>query len=237
MSLRRRATRRRLEVGKLVDKVQMHFFLRISVFGSIPYYSETTTDTGILVWDNYTFLGSTAISSPSTWQIHRGSQTTSVIEGLSQSAPVDKEKLNYCANSSTANFDFEASYQFEDFWDIVEYSQSSWVPTSSGQSSATVETPASINSTNATTTVCSSGHSSTVPSITSKRQHSTGHYDEDSGRRKRRSDNITNGIDQEQSKFACPFRKHDPARYGIQRGWRICALSRWESIARVKFVF
>ncbi|TVY82020.1 Resistance to glucose repression protein [Lachnellula suecica] len=34
-------------------------------------------------------------------------------------------------------------------------------------------------------------------------------------------------------RFACPFRKHDPREYNIYNN-RVCALSHWESIARVK---
>ena len=37
------------------------------------------------------------------------------------------------------------------------------------------------------------------------------------------------------SRFACPFRKHDPGRYSMH-SHRVCALSSWDSIARVKYV-
>jgi hypothetical protein len=37
------------------------------------------------------------------------------------------------------------------------------------------------------------------------------------------------------ARFACPFRKHDPRQYNIYNN-RVCALSHWQSIARVKYV-
>lgn len=37
------------------------------------------------------------------------------------------------------------------------------------------------------------------------------------------------------NRFACPFRKHDARRYSMQ-SHRVCALSHWETIARVKYV-
>jgi hypothetical protein len=36
-------------------------------------------------------------------------------------------------------------------------------------------------------------------------------------------------------KLACPFRKHDPLKYNLQK-YSICALSSWSTIARVKYV-
>jgi hypothetical protein len=36
-------------------------------------------------------------------------------------------------------------------------------------------------------------------------------------------------------RLACPFRKHNPRKYGIQ-GWRSCALRHWKTVSRVKFV-
>jgi hypothetical protein len=35
-------------------------------------------------------------------------------------------------------------------------------------------------------------------------------------------------------KFACPYRKHNPRKYGVTGGWRPCALTPLETIARVK---
>jgi hypothetical protein len=36
-------------------------------------------------------------------------------------------------------------------------------------------------------------------------------------------------------KFACPYRKHAPHTYGIYN-YRSCALSHWETVARIKYV-
>jgi hypothetical protein len=44
------------------------------------------------------------------------------------------------------------------------------------------------------------------------------------------------GKDSEESiKFACPFRKHNPCKYNIY-SHRTCALSHWDTIARLKYV-
>lgn len=39
----------------------------------------------------------------------------------------------------------------------------------------------------------------------------------------------------DRKRFACPFRKHDSRRYSTYN-YRVCALSHWETIARVKYV-
>jgi hypothetical protein len=36
------------------------------------------------------------------------------------------------------------------------------------------------------------------------------------------------------SKFACPYRKHNPSKYGVQK-WRPCALTPLDTVARVKY--
>jgi hypothetical protein len=49
------------------------------------------------------------------------------------------------------------------------------------------------------------------------------------------SQSIASGdVPADRSRFACPFRKHDPCRYNIY-SHRLCALSHWPSIARVKY--
>jgi hypothetical protein len=35
-------------------------------------------------------------------------------------------------------------------------------------------------------------------------------------------------------KFACPYRKHNPIKYGVSK-WRSCALTPLETVARVKY--
>jgi hypothetical protein len=37
----------------------------------------------------------------------------------------------------------------------------------------------------------------------------------------------------DESKFACPYRKHNPEKYRLEN-WRSCALSGFKSVARVK---
>jgi hypothetical protein len=37
------------------------------------------------------------------------------------------------------------------------------------------------------------------------------------------------------TKFACPYRKHNPQKYSVQY-WRSCALTPLETVARVKYV-
>jgi len=37
----------------------------------------------------------------------------------------------------------------------------------------------------------------------------------------------------DESKFACPYRKHNPEKYTLQ-DWRSCALSGFPTVARVK---
>ena len=43
------------------------------------------------------------------------------------------------------------------------------------------------------------------------------------------------GSDGDRTKFACPYRKHDPQKY-CARNWRSCALSPWATVARLKLV-
>lgn len=39
----------------------------------------------------------------------------------------------------------------------------------------------------------------------------------------------------ERAKFACPYRKHNPAQYNVNvRRWRLCALTGFGTVARVK---
>jgi hypothetical protein len=41
--------------------------------------------------------------------------------------------------------------------------------------------------------------------------------------------------DDDNTKFACPYRKHNPQRYCVQY-WRPCALTALDTVARVKYV-
>jgi hypothetical protein len=76
-----------------------------------------------------------------------------------------------------------------------------------------------------------------LPTSQQKRQRS---YNEDSadesGNRKPRKQRGGPRLPSERSipaRFACPFRKHNPQKYGIY-SHRVCALTSWDTIARVK---
>lgn len=91
---------------------------------------------------------------------------------------------------------------------------------------------------------CSSMHAANTSTICGKRLLSDedDSYDENENygprerERPRKRRMVTKPDPAEPSlRFACPYRKHDPRKYGIQ-GWRSCALSYWHSVSRVKFV-
>lgn len=55
--------------------------------------------------------------------------------------------------------------------------------------------------------------------------------------KKPKSKAATDAMVEENKKFACPYRKHDPRKYCHQvRSWRSCALTPLDTIARVKSV-
>lgn len=90
---------------------------------------------------------------------------------------------------------------------------------------------------NSSSTASSSTPSSTASSkqVQRKRQRIDGDDEpedsEDKRSRQPRRLPASNGGDG--SRFACPFRKHNPRQYNIYNN-RVCALSNWQSIARVK---
>jgi hypothetical protein len=97
-------------------------------------------------------------------------------------------------------------------------------PTSSGESSAH-DNPENI---------CSSTSQST---FSVKRQKSSDDElpDENGNKKPRRQTNFSGpskGLNS-QGRFACPFRKHDPQKYNMYNR-RVCALTHWDTIARVK---
>jgi hypothetical protein len=75
------------------------------------------------------------------------------------------------------------------------------------------------------------------PTSQQKRQRS--HYEDsadESGNKKprrQRADPRPPGEPDNLARFACPFRKHDPQKYNIY-SHRVCALTSWDTIARVK---
>jgi hypothetical protein len=144
----------------------------------------------------------------------------------------DIEILTY----STDNFECNSNGMLEGVWDDAQEGLLlyNWPPASLDQISTTIETQASTFSTN--TKVASSLLGSKTSRPRSKRQQKAVYCGKASGRMQRRQENMKDVINPGQPKFSCPFRKHDPSRYGIQCGWSICTLSWWDSIARLKFV-
>lgn len=112
----------------------------------------------------------------------------------------------------------------QDFWDTIHQSTISEVAEAAGSSATSV----------APSTTCSSPQMSAAASIRRKRW---GRDKDDEHRRfhKRPRDNSNSPPAEKSVKFACPYRKHNPAKYGIHES-RICALSYWSSISRVKYV-
>jgi hypothetical protein len=143
-------------------------------------------------------------------------------EGFSHSLILEEQRRSDFTFSSTEDFHLPADDPFKALW----------VDQGLGRSSATDEK--STNTESKITTTTFSKPSGGISGEDSKRRLYAAHYDKNDGRKKRRQqENTTSKGGQG---LACPFRKHDAAKYGIQGGWRICALSQWDSIARLKFV-
>lgn len=96
-------------------------------------------------------------------------------------------------------------------------------------------------------TKISSGKSTiTNQSQNKKRSHENRHNeqgqedddDEDDGEKepkRSRKGRPSSVGDEQDSSFACPFRKHDPRKYSVQNSkWKICALTSHQNVARVK---
>lgn len=114
----------------------------------------------------------------------------------------------------------------EGFWNIFDQE---W------DSNITKCTAESTSSSTVTTTSASSG-SATSPPIQRKRQRGNENDNlEDDKERKSRVPRRNPAMSDEDdaARFACPFRKHNPRQYNIYNN-RVCALSHWSSIARVK---
>jgi hypothetical protein len=82
-----------------------------------------------------------------------------------------------------------------------------------------------------------SNANATSPLSQRKRQREDGECPEENDDRNRRPPRRRAGpssIPGDSTRFACPFRKHNPRRYSIH-DYRVCALSHWETIARVKY--
>jgi hypothetical protein len=172
-------------------------------------------------------------------------------EGLSCSAPADEQKFRipenlYNSPELLANY-FEIRVNTELTGSGDEQQQGSvgrvtgfWDALNEGKISHIIKAAGSTPSVAPSTTSCSPTQTSSTLSIRRKRlvrDEDDDSCDDDKHERfyKRRKNNSPHPADQELAKFACPFRKHNPRKYGIHES-RICALSHWSSVSRVKFV-
>jgi hypothetical protein len=116
----------------------------------------------------------------------------------------------------------------EDFWVIFDQGWSANVTKCTGK------TPTSSASQGAFQSFVGSSSSSNG---SYKRQRDDGGFppdENDDGTPRRLKPRVTSPKDRETIlKLACPFRKHDPRTYGVQN-YRSCALSSWDTVARVK---
>ena len=75
------------------------------------------------------------------------------------------------------------------------------------------------------------------PDLKRKRGNQKDQNDEDDDGRNRKRPKLPSSEPKDlddSSKFACPYRKHNPSKYGVQK-WRPCALTPLETVARVKY--
>ena len=116
----------------------------------------------------------------------------------------------------------------EEFWVIFNQTWSANITQHAGDSSTAPSFP-----------MGGTGLSGQTTSGTShrKRQRSDddeGPPDENNEKRPQQPEKSPKSIDPgDQPRFACPFRKHNPRRYNVH-SHSVCALSSWETIARVK---
>jgi hypothetical protein len=114
---------------------------------------------------------------------------------------------------------------FDQNWKAIPLQRGSTSPSGSGSGSPTSR-PGSPKATTCSTT---------------KRPRDNGNdegQDENSGRGFKRFQNSLKASDtsDDSGLFACPFRKHNPKKYSVKE-WRICALTGYKSVARLKSVF
>jgi hypothetical protein len=118
----------------------------------------------------------------------------------------------------------------EEFWVLFDQE---W-DTGFVQEAASVSPPSSSGSSSGST---ASANSMTLPPIQRKRQREEEDPPEERNgrnpRQPRSSVGPSTGCD-DSTRFACPFRKHDSRKYSVY-SHRVCALSHWETIARVKY--
>jgi hypothetical protein len=118
----------------------------------------------------------------------------------------------------------------EEFWVLFDQE---W-DTGFVKEAAGVSPPSGSGSSNGSTT---SANSMTFPPIQRKRQREKKDPPEERNGRNPRQPGSSVGLStgcNDSTRFACPFRKHDSRKYSVY-SHRVCALSHWETIARVNY--
>jgi hypothetical protein len=120
----------------------------------------------------------------------------------------------------------------EEFWDLFDQE---W-DTGFVKEAAGISPPSGSGPTSGSIT---SENSIALPPIQRQRQREEEDPPEDRNgrnpRQPRSSVGPIAGCD-DSTRFACPFRKHDSRKYSVY-SHRVCALSHWETIARVKYAY
>ena len=124
--------------------------------------------------------------------------------------------------------DYLICYVLERFW--------SW---SQSRYASNISTCAGSPSTSPGSSPCQTGSSEKSSQSSgqgNKRKRQVNSYNSgDKQQSKRVGSKVTKKPGKEQLKFACPFRKHNPKKYGVMQ-WHYCALTSYSSIARLKSV-
>lgn len=166
-------------------------------------------------------------------------QIASPTEGSPYNRLIHVKNFNNDNTSSTDGFEKSAVPALSALWDDQrqnteeKYTRSDLTTSNNGKI-GTMETTGSTPSLLSLATIYSPKDKSQAPSIDSKRRLNANDGTQNQRQRKRRKENCITNSEREQYKFACPFRKHNPAKYGIQHGSGICALSQWDCISRLK---
>lgn len=153
---------------------------------------------------------------------------------------MDEQNDNYSTTSLTGGVENKTDTAIAEPWGD-KYTEGDWRTTNDSTIDTIITTESTLSLASLTTT-CSYGDSSNVLSsidimqVDMKRRLSGDNNDRDRPLRKRRKGSPISSTDREQYKFACPFRKYNPAKYGIQHRSGICALSQWDCISRLKYV-
>ncbi|KAF8850127.1 hypothetical protein BDZ45DRAFT_752088 [Acephala macrosclerotiorum] len=116
----------------------------------------------------------------------------------------------------------------QEFWNIFNGDMNSRIVTAASSTSSTSRSTTSSSS-------ISQEHASSGVSRkrTSKDKEKRSSMDKRDQRLKRPKTVSTIPANPQNPNFACPYRKHNPTKYGLEN-FRACALSPWNSISRVK---